>query len=302
MHTAITYEEALAMILAAIRPLGPETLPIAEAAGRVLAADVATPAGVVGAGRPLQPGDLALLAAHGVSELRVVRRPRVAVVAAGDELLPPGAPPAPGKIYDSDSAMLAGLVRREGGLPIPVGIAHDSVASLRLRLAAAIAGGAELILATAGSHGGERDIVRGLLEAEGRIDFWGVAMEPDRPLLFGALAGVPVIGLPGDPAEALVCAELFARPAILRLAGRADVARPTLRAALAAPAARHPRRHYARGTVRPSATGYSVSLAGEGGLAAPAAANALAVIPPGQGELPAGSLVEVLLLEGAPAG
>ncbi|HMQ31759.1 MAG TPA: molybdopterin-binding protein [Chloroflexaceae bacterium] len=301
MRTGITYEEALATILAAVRPLGPETLPIAEAAGRALAADLATPSGVVAAGRQLRPGELALLAAHGVSELRVVRRPRVAVVAAGDELLPPGAPPTPGKIYDSDSAMLAALIRRDGGLPLPVGIAHDSVASLRIRLAAAIAGGAELILTTAGSHHGERDIVRGLLAGEGRLEFWGVAMEPDRPLLFGALAGVPVIGLPGEPAEALVCAELFARPAILRLAGRADVVRPTLRAALATPAAQHARRHYVRGTVRPSGAGYSVSLDEAGGLAAPAEANALVVIPPGQGELPAGSPVEVLLLEGAPA-
>lgn len=292
----ITYEEALATVLAAVSPLGPETLPLAEAAGRVLAADLATPHHAIRAGHPLQPHAIARLAAHGFSQLEVVRRPRVAIVAAGDELLAPGAPPAPGKIYDSDSALLAAMVRRDGGVPLPVGIAHDSVESLRLRLAAAIARGAELILTAAGSHHGEHDIVRSLLEREGRLSFWRVAMEPDRPLLFGDLAGVPVIGLPGDPDEALVCAELFARPALLRLAGRADLARPRLRAALDAPVSRHPSRHFVRGTLRRAGDGDSVFRSAEPDLAE---ANALAEIPPGEGELPAGSPVEVMLLDAA---
>lgn len=299
-RVGITYEEALATMLGAIAPLGPERLPLAEAAGRVLASDLAAPGHVVRAGRPLRPEDLALLAAGGVSALTVVRRPRVAIVAAGDELLAPGAPPAPGKIYDSDSALLAGLVRRDGGLPLVVGIAHDSVGSLRMRLAASIARGAELIVTAAGSHHGEHDIVRDLLEREGRLTFCRVAMEPDRPMLFGDLAGVPVLGLPGDPAEALVCAELFVRPALLRLAGRDDIARPTVSAALAAPVARRPTRHYLRGVVRRADGGYSVCLgaAERGVVAAAASANALVVIPPGEGELPAGSPVQVMLLEG----
>lgn len=303
----ITYEEALATILTALGPLGPETVALAEAAGRVLAADITAAVGEAGASRPhtvragraLRPEDLALLAAGGVGRVSAVRRPRVAVVAAGDELLAPGAPAAPGKIYDSDSALLAALVRRDGGLPLVIGIARDSVESLRLRLAEAIAHGAELILTAAGSHHGEHDIVRELLEAEGRLAFWRVAMEPDRPLLFGVLAGIPVIGLPGDPAEALVCAELFARPALLRLAGRDDLERPTLRATLDAPAARRRHRHYVRGTVRPRGAGFSVRLGPERGVAAALAeANALVVIPPGEGVLPAGSHVEVLLIDG----
>jgi molybdopterin molybdotransferase len=295
----ITYEEALATVLAAVAPLGPELTPLAEGVGRVLVSAITTHTHTVPCGRPLRPQELALLAAHGISELAVVRRPRVAIIATGDELVAPGTPLAPGQIYDSDSALLAALVRRDGGLPLPVGIAHDTVASLRIRVADAIARGAELVLTAAGSHQGKNDIVRALLELEGRLYFWQVAMEPDRPLLFGDLAGVPVIGLPGDPAEALICAELFVRPTILRLAGHEELSRLRVRATLDAPVARHPNRHYLRGTVRYAGEGYAVCLgcAEHGVEAALAEANALVVIPPGEGEIPAGSPVEALLIE-----
>ncbi|NTU79392.1 MAG: molybdopterin molybdotransferase MoeA [Chloroflexales bacterium] len=298
-RVGIPYEEALATVLAAVAPLGPETTSLAEAAGRVLVSAIVADTHTVPAGHPLRPQELALLAAHGISELRVVRRPRVAIVATGDELVAPGTPLAPGKIYDSDSALLAAMVSRDGGLPLTVGIAHDSVASLRMRLADAIARGAELILTAAGSHNGKHDIVRTLLELEGRLYFWQVAMEPDRPLLFGDLAGVPVIGLPGDPAEALICAELFVRPTLLRLGGHNELSRPKVRATLEIAVARHPNRHYVRGVVRHAGAGYAVrprSLE-HGVEAALAEANALVVIPPGVGMVPAGSPVEALLID-----
>lgn len=295
----ISYEEALALLLATITPLGPERVELAEAVGRVAAGEISlAPTLTLAAGRPLRPETLGLLAAAGLSTLWVVRRPRVAIVATGDELLSPGAPPVKGKIYDSDSALLAAMVRRDGGQPLMIGIAHDSVASLRMRLAKAIAGGAELILTAAGSHHGEHDIVRSLLEQEGRLHFCQVAMEPDRPLLFGALAGVPILGLPGDPAEALVCAELFARPALLRLAGRTDLERPRVRAQLDSPVERQQRRHYRRAMVRQTGEGYTVCLgAAAGGMAGLIDANALVLIPPGEGALPAGSPVEAMLIE-----
>lgn len=295
---SISCEEAVNRILASLTPLGPETIPLDEAAGRILVDPIATGSGLVRAGLPLAPQSLARLATQGVGAVAVVRRPRVGIIAAGDELLAPGAPPAPGKIYDSDSAMLAALVRRDGGLPLPVGIAHDCIDSLRMRLAAAIAAGAALILTTAGARGGEGDLVQALLAAEGRLHISRVTMEPDRSLLFGELAGIPVLGLPGSPGEALVCAELFARPAILRLAGRSDLVRPTMRAALASPVERHQVCRYHYGSVSLTAAGYAVCLSQAGGLGnLPAAANALVRIPQGDDELPAGSPVEVMLLE-----
>lgn len=301
----ISYEEALALLLTGLAPLGPEQIGLAAAAGRVPAADlsVALAAGTatlsVAAGHPLRPEIINILAVAGLSALWVVRRPRVAIVATGDELLSPGAPPVAGKIYDADSALLADLVRRDGGQPLMIGIAHDSVDSLRMRLSAAIAGGAELILTVAGSHHGEHDIVRTLLEQEGRLHFCQVAMEPDRPLLFGDLAGVPVLGLPGDPAEAMVCAELFARPALLHLAGRVDLERPLVRALLDSPVERQQLRHYRRATVRHAGDNYAVCLGAATSSEATelAAANALVLIPPGEGALPAGSTVDALLIE-----
>jgi molybdopterin molybdotransferase len=297
----ISYEEALALLLASMGPLGAEQVGLNEAVGRVLASDlsVARAALTVTAGLPLRPETIGLLAAAGMSSVWVVRRPRVAIVAAGNELLSPGAPPVAGKIYDTDSALLAALVCRDGGQPLMIGIAHDNVESLRMRLSAAIAGGAELILTAAGSHHGEHDIVRALLEREGRLHFCQVAMEPDRPLLFGDLAGVPVLGLPGDPAEALVCAELFARPALLRLGGRVDLERPLVRALLDSPVERQRRRHYRRAMVRHVGDGYAVCMgaAAGGGATSLTAANALVLIPPGEGALPAGSPVEALLIE-----
>jgi molybdopterin molybdotransferase len=300
----ISYEEALALLLAVITPLGPERVALAEAVGRAPAVEISLASALtLAAGQPLRPETLGLLAAAGISTIWVVRRPRVAIVATGDELLRPGTPLVEGKIYDSDSTLLAGMVRRDGGQPLMIGIAHDSVASLRMCLARAIAGGAELILTVAGSHHGEHDIVRALLEQEGRLHFCQVAMEPDRPLLFGDLAGVPVLGLPGDPAEALVCAELFARPALLRLAGRSDIERPRVHAQLASPVERQQQRHYRRAMVHQTGEGYTVCLgAALSGIAGLIDANALVLIPPGEGALPAGSAVEAMLIEAAAMG
>lgn len=235
-RVGISSEEALATILAHLSPLSAERVPLTEAVGRTLAADVVAPqplpafatagpgAYIVHAGQPLRPEAIGLLAALGLRDVRVVRRPRVAIVAIGDELLPPGAPPVAGKLFDSDSALLAALLRRDGAQPLPIGISRDNVESLRLHIAAAIARGAELILTVAGSHHNDHDLVAELLAAEGRLYFYQVAFAHDRPLLFGDLAGVPVIGLPGEPAAAVACAERFVRPAVLRLAGCDDTA------------------------------------------------------------------------------
>ncbi len=291
-----SYEEALAAMLAGLKPLGPEKIALVEAVGRVPVAELKLPLVQIMPGVPLRPEQIALLAAAGFNTLEVVRRPRVAIVAAGDELLPVGAAPVPGKVYDSDSLLLAAMVRRDGGQPLTVGIAHDNLSSLRMRLAAAIAGGAELILTVAGAHYCGHDLVRELIEAEGQLLVWQVAMEPDRPLLFGLLAGVAVLGLPGAPAEALVCAELFARPALLHLAGHRQAGRSRVQARLETPTARHLLSHYARGSLHMGEHGYSVALDQHSSLVDPAV-NALVLIPPGEGDLPMGSPVEVLVLQ-----
>jgi molybdopterin molybdotransferase len=294
--TVVPLEEAQSdgdtvLISSSVRP-GQHVRPVGE---DILAGSVA-----VRSGQPLRPQEIGLLAALGVAKVSATRQPRVAIVASGNELISLGEPAAAGKIYDSDSPLLSALVIRDGGLPIPGGIAADTLESLHQRLVAA-AEQADLILTAAGASGGDYDLVRLLLEREGRCDFWQVAMKPGRPLLAGVFAGVPVIGLPGNPAAALICAELFVRPALLAMAGRTDIQRRAVPATLAGPIARGPRVHYVRGAVQRAGNGFSAALSagshGAGSLTSLVQANALLVIPAGQGQQPAGSQVEAVLLD-----
>jgi molybdopterin molybdotransferase len=228
-HSETLCEATLASIIVSLAPIGPETIPLAEAVGRTLAADIVAPqplpafasagpgAYIVHAGRPLRPEEIGLLAGLGLREARVVRRPRVAIVAVGEELLAPGAPPAAGKVYDGDSALLAASVRRDGGSPVIVGIAHAGIEALRLRLAEAIAHAADLILVTAAPGPAAHGLLRMLLRREGRLRLEGPA--GGAAPLFGDLAGVPVLGLPYEPALALACAEAYVRPVVRHLAG-----------------------------------------------------------------------------------
>src|SRR5439155_14216523 len=130
----------------------------------IRAGELAIPAGQV-----VRPQEIGLLAALGYTVAPVTRRPRVAIVSTGDELLEPGQPLAPGKIRDSNSATLAALVRRYGGLPIALGIARDTPEALRERLRGAVEQGADVILTSAGASGGDYDLIRRMLEAEGAL-------------------------------------------------------------------------------------------------------------------------------------
>jgi molybdopterin molybdotransferase len=255
----------------------------------------------IAAGQVLRPQEIGLLAALGYTEVAVVRRPRVAILSTGDELLEAGQPLAPGKVRDSNAPALAALVRRAGGVPLRLGIARDTAADLHASLERARAQHADLILTSAGASGGDYDLIKTLLENEGMLHFWLVDMKPGRPLLFGQLAGTPLVGLPGNPAAALIGAELFVRPALLRMSGRTAIARPTVCAVLEEAIMGGPRRHYVRGVVRRSAEGYRAAASrgslGAGSLTGLVHANALLVVPAGTRSLPAGSEVEAIMLD-----
>ena len=185
-----------------------------------------TPAGavVLRKGRVLDPPSLGLLASFGLARVHAVRRPRVGVLATGDELLAPGEPHEPGKLYDSNSYGVASAVRRWGAEPVFLGIAPDEPGALRKKLREGLE--TDLLITSAGVSGGAFDLVKDALSEMGEIDFWSVRMRPSRPLAFGALrrsdgAAVPHIGLPGNPASALVALVKFARPALGRMMGRA---------------------------------------------------------------------------------
>ncbi|MFQ5785287.1 MAG: gephyrin-like molybdotransferase Glp [Alphaproteobacteria bacterium] len=171
--------------------------------------------GAVGlrAGRRLDARAVGLAAAMNVPWLAVRRQPRVALLATGDEIVRPGDPLGSHQIVSSNTLALAALVRRAGGEPLDLGVARDNAESLR-RMAAGAAG-ADILVTTGGASVGEHDLVRRVLGEEGLdIDFWRVAMRPGKPLMFGRIRGVPLLGLPGNPVSSLVCGMLFLRPAI----------------------------------------------------------------------------------------
>jgi molybdopterin molybdotransferase len=153
--------------------------------------------------------------------LKVRRRPRVAILSTGDELVNPGETPGPGQIVSSNAFALAAFVAAEGGEPLMLGIARDDPAALARNIEAAQ--GADLLVTSGGASVGDHDLIAGALEAAGMtLDFWKIAMRPGKPLLFGRLGRMAVLGLPGNPVSSLVCALVFLRPALAALLGRSD--------------------------------------------------------------------------------
>lgn len=265
--------------------------------------DVRAGAIALAAGLIIRPPIVGLLASLGYSHVACHRRPRVAVLSTGDELVDIDAPVTPGKIRNSNGYTLAALVQEAGGEPVPLGIAHDNYADLHARLEAGLAEGVDLFLTSAGVSVGDYDVVKDVLAGEGAMDFWQVAIKPGKPLAFGRIRGVPIIGLPGNPVAAAVAFEAFARPAIFRLLGRVGATRVTLPAMLAEDIENSGRRHYMRAFVRRAddgfvvtTRGYGVTVQGSGILSSLAWANCLLIVPESVTHLAAGMPVDVELL------
>ena len=173
--------------------------------------------------------------------LAVHRRPRVAILATGDEIALPGQPVQPGGIVSSNALALAALVAGSGGEATILPIARDTIEAVAAT--ADQLGGVDLLVTTGGASVGEHDLIqRGLGERGFALDFWQIAMRPGKPLIFGRLGPTPVLGLPGNPVSAFVCGVLFMVPAIARLAGRADSPLAFSAARLAAPVPQNDRR------------------------------------------------------------
>ncbi|WP_296247643.1 gephyrin-like molybdotransferase Glp [Pseudomonas sp. UBA4194] len=190
-----------------VRPKGQET----RAGDRVLAA-----------GTRLGAIELGLIASLGHAQVRVRRKPQVAVLSTGDELVEPGQPLQPGQIYNSNRQMLCSALQGLGCEVVDAGILPDDLDETRARLAAL--GDVDLILSTGGVSVGEADFLGIALREEGQLALWKLAIKPGKPLTCGHFRGVPVIGLPGNPASTLVTFTLLARPYLLRRLGMQDVA------------------------------------------------------------------------------
>ena len=186
-------------------------------------------------GTAIHSGEIGLLAAAGVTWISVHPAPRVALLSTGDELVELGETPGPGQIVNSNFHLLAARLREEGGAVIPLGIARDRAGDLDERIARGLTE-ADLLITTGGVSVGDRDLVQETLRRHDfRLGFWKVAIKPGKPVLFGTARGVPVLGLPGNPAASAATFELFARVALRRLGGHGDPLPPRLRAVLTAP-------------------------------------------------------------------
>jgi len=187
--------------------------------------DVEAGTTVLEAGMRLGPAALARLASVGVGRVRVHRRPRVAVMVTGDELVAPGAPLPPGAIYSSNDVALASLLQRAGVTPQVLDIVADTPEAVRDALGRAAAEN-DLIVTSGGVSVGEEDHVVGAIRDLGAVDFWKIAVKPGKPLVFGRVGETPVLGLPGNPVSQFVTFCLFARPVLRALAGLPQRAPP----------------------------------------------------------------------------
>jgi molybdopterin molybdotransferase len=250
-------------------------------------------------GRALTPQDLGLLAMLGEAQVTVFRSPRVALLSSGDELLSVDAPLEQGKIRDSNTHTLAALIGSAGAQVVRLGVAADSRAAVEQLLDRAAGAGADLILSSAGVSVGAFDFVKDAIESRGQLDFWRVNMRPGKPLAFGNYRGVPFIGLPGNPVSAFVGFEVFVRPVLGRLGGRAGATRPRLRVRLGEAIESDGRETYLRAEVREENGVLTAFLSGHQGsanLLSLVRANALLIIPAGVKSAPANREMDAWML------
>ena len=277
---------------------------------RVAGEDVRAGELVLPRGAVLGAAQVGVLASLGLAHVAVHRRPVVAILSTGDELLRPGEPLVPGKIYDANAFSLAAQVRAFGGEARVLDVARDTVEALTARIHEGLVG-ADLLITSAGVSRGDFDVVKTVLAREGEVGFWTVRMKPGKPLAFGAFHApdgrrVPHLGLPGNPVSAMVTFELFGRPALFKMAGRLQQnaeawQRPRVRAVATEPIRNNDgRRFYARCIAEQTAEGWTVRLTGPQGsgvLTSMAFANAYAICPEDTAEVPAGSECDVILLD-----
>lgn len=255
---------------------------------------------ILQANKRLRPQDVGLLAMLGISHVLVFRKPRVAMLSTGDELLPIDTPLQPGKIHDSNAYTLIGQVERDGGEALYMGITPDNENSITEVFEQAVSNKVDLIISSAGVSVGAFDYVRTVVMSHGAINFWRVNMRPGKPLAFGHYQDVPFIGLPGNPVSAFVGYEVFVRPALMYLGGLKEFSRTLIKVKILDTIESDGRESYLRAVIKHEDGNWIGRLTGHqgsGNLHSLVEANALLIIPSGVKSLPSGALVDAWLID-----
>ncbi len=261
--------------------------------------DIQAGQSVLKTGHKLRPQDMGLLATLGIAEVPVHRKPLVALLSSGDELIPVDAELLPGKIRDSNTYTLSGMLEGLEVELLNLGIAADQRESVGDLLESAAANNVDLILSSAGVSVGAFDFIKDVVEEKGELTFWRVNMRPGKPLAFGKFKDIPFIGLPGNPVSAFVVFEVFARPALEQLSGREFGSRPTIRVRLAENITSDGRESYLRAVVNEEngiLTAHLAGHQGSGNLLSLVEANSLIIIPAGVKSLTTGEEVTAWML------
>jgi molybdopterin molybdotransferase len=270
--------------------------------------DIAAGSLVLSKGTVVRPAEVGVLASLGRSKVKVIRRPLVAILATGDEIVDIAQPLSQGKIYNSNSYSVAALVQHYGAVPKILGIASDSEDSLMGRLRRGL--DADVVITSGGVSLGDYDVVRQVLAKEGEIVFWRVREKPGKPLVFGVIKGqskagevrnIPFFGLAGNPVSAMINFELFARPAILKMMGKKNLAKPIVQAVVEdAIENTDGRRVFTRVMVEKRGGQYFARLTGPQGsgiLTSMARANGLAIVSEDKPGVKPGDMVKVMMLD-----
>ena len=267
---------------------------------RLAGEDVRPGETVITRGDVIRPARIGMLAALGRSFISVYQKPLVAILATGDELVDVDETPSPWQIISSNSHALAAQVLDCGAVPLNLGIAKDTREDLTAKLNAALR--ADLIISSGGVSVGDYDLVKDIMKEVGnRMQFWQVAMRPGKPLAFGAMNGVPLFGLPGNPVSSMVSFEQFVRPSILKMMGHRNLFRRTIQAVLAESIDKKKGiRHFIRARVTLENGQYRAVSTGEQGsgiLKSMVQANGFIVLPEEAASVKAGETVAVQLLD-----
>ena len=250
-------------------------------------------------GTEIRSWEIGILATLGWASVPVIRRPRVAILGTGDEVIDVDEPLRPGKIRNSNSYLLEAAVKQVGGEAHRLGVARDTVESLREKFSEAIT--YDLILTSGGVSVGDFDLVKDIMQEQGKINFWRINMRPGKPVAFGHISGIPLLGLPGNPVSSAVTFELFGRPVLRKMMGQTHLLKPQIEVTVEDGVQEQAmRRHYVRAYVEWRDNHFVAHTTGNQGshiMTSLLNANALVVVPEGGATIAPGETARAIMLD-----